>query len=154
MWRTDSLEKNLILGKIEGGRRKGQRGWDGWMASLTQWTWVWVSSGSQWWTGKSGVLQSMGSQRVGQDWVTELNWWSRIISPSYNSDSYLQSLFFLFAIQSNIHRVQGLEHGHFGGAITAYYRYLSEGILSLNGKTLYGTQPLFLYQFFQFQGMA
>ena len=46
MWRTDSLEKNLILGKIEGGRRKGQRGWDGWMASLTQWTWVWASSWS------------------------------------------------------------------------------------------------------------
>ena len=49
------------------------RGWDGWMASLTQWTWVWVSSGSWWWTGKPGVLQSMGSQRVGHDWATELN---------------------------------------------------------------------------------
>ena len=44
------------------------------MASLTQWTWVWVSSGSWWWTGRPGVLQSMGSQRVGQDWATELNW--------------------------------------------------------------------------------
>ena len=44
------------------------------MASPTQWTWVWVSSGSWWWTGKSGVLQSMGSQRVGHNWVTELNW--------------------------------------------------------------------------------
>ena len=49
------------------------RGWDGWMASLTQWTWVWVSSGSWWWTGKPGVLQSMGSQRVRHDWATELN---------------------------------------------------------------------------------
>ena len=45
-----------------------------WMASLTQWTWVWASSGSWWWTGKPGVLQSMGSQRVGHNWVTELNW--------------------------------------------------------------------------------
>ena len=50
------------------------RGWDGWMASRTQWTWVWASSGSWWWTGKPGMLQSMGSQRVGHDWVTELNW--------------------------------------------------------------------------------
>ena len=50
------------------------RGWDGWMASLTQWTWVWVYSGSWWWTGKPGVLQSMGSQRVGHNWATELNW--------------------------------------------------------------------------------
>ena len=49
MWRTDSLEKTLMLGKIEGGRRRDNRGWDGWMASLTQWTWVWVSSGSWWW---------------------------------------------------------------------------------------------------------
>ena len=47
------------------------RGWDDWMVSPTQWTWVWVSSGRWWWTGKSGVLQSMGSQRVGHDWVTE-----------------------------------------------------------------------------------
>ena len=50
------------------------RGWDGWMVSLTQWTWVWTSSGSWWWTGKPRVLQSMGSQRVRHDWATELNW--------------------------------------------------------------------------------
>ena len=50
------------------------RGWDGWMASPTQWTWIWASSGSWWWTGKPGVLQSMGSQRVRHDCVTELNW--------------------------------------------------------------------------------
>ena len=49
-------------------------GWDGWMASLTQWTWVWVDSGSWWWTGRPGVLWFMGSQRVRHDWVTELNW--------------------------------------------------------------------------------
>ena len=50
------------------------RGWDGWMASSTQWTWVWVNSGSWWWTGRPGVLQLMGSQRVGHDWVIELDW--------------------------------------------------------------------------------
>ena len=50
------------------------RGWDGWMPSPTQWTWVWVDSGSWWWTWRPGVLWFMGSQRVGHDWVTELNW--------------------------------------------------------------------------------
>ena len=71
MWRTDSLEEILILGKIEGRRRRGQR-----MRRLDGitdlWAWVWARSGSWWWTGKSGVLQSMGSQIVRHDWVTEL----------------------------------------------------------------------------------
>ena len=49
------------------------RGRDGWMATLTRWTWVWVDSGSWWWTGRPGVLRFMGSQRVGHDWATELN---------------------------------------------------------------------------------
>ena len=58
-----------------GARGEGDdSGWDGWMASLTQWTWVWADSGSWWWTGRCGVLQSMGLQRVGHNWVTELNW--------------------------------------------------------------------------------
>jgi len=74
MWRVDSLEKTLMLGGIGGRRRKGRRGWDGWLASLTRWTWVWVNSGSWWWTGRPGVLQFMESQRVGHDWATELNW--------------------------------------------------------------------------------
>ena len=56
------------------GGSGADRGWDGWMASPTQWTWVWVSSRSWWWTGKPGVLQSMGLQSVGYDWKTELNW--------------------------------------------------------------------------------
>ena len=75
MWRVDSLEKTLMLGGI-GGRRRRRQGWDGWMASLTRWTWVWVNSGSWWWTGRPGVLQFMGLQRVGHDWVTELNWYN------------------------------------------------------------------------------
>ena len=74
MWRVDSFEKTLILGKIEAGGEGDNRGWDGWMASWTQWTWVWVSSGSWWWTGRPDGLQSMGSQRVWHDSVTELNW--------------------------------------------------------------------------------
>ena len=74
MQRNDSLEKTLMLGKTEGRRRRDDRGWDGWMASLTWWTWVWASSRNWWWTGKPGVLQSMGLQRVRNNWVTELNW--------------------------------------------------------------------------------
>ena len=73
MWRTDSLEKTLMLGKIEGRRKRGQQGWNGWMVSLTWWTWVWINSGSWWWTGRPGMLQSMGLQRVRQEWATELN---------------------------------------------------------------------------------
>ena len=60
--------------RLKAGGEGDNRGWDGWMASLTQWTWVWGSSRSWWWTGKPGVLQSRGSQRVRHDQVTELNW--------------------------------------------------------------------------------
>ena len=64
--------------RLKVGGDGDNRGWDGWMASLTWWTWVWVSSGSWWWTGKPGMLQSMGLQRVGHKWVwlnwTELTW--------------------------------------------------------------------------------
>ena len=69
---VDSLEKTLMLGT---GGEGDYRAWDGWMASLTQWAWVWVNSGSWWWTGRPGVLQFMGSQSRTQlsDW-TELNW--------------------------------------------------------------------------------
>ena len=70
MLRTDSFEKTLMLGNIDAGREGDNRGWDGWTASLTRWTWVWVSSRSWWWTGKSGVLQSMGLQS--QTWLS--NW--------------------------------------------------------------------------------
>ena len=70
MWRTDSLKKMLMLGKIEG---RGGRHPLGWVASPTQWPWVWVSSGSCWWTGKPGMLQSMESQTVGHEWAAELN---------------------------------------------------------------------------------
>ena len=56
------------------GGEGDNRGWDGWMASPTRWAWVWVNSGSWWWTGRPGVLRFMGSQRVRHDWATELNW--------------------------------------------------------------------------------
>ena len=59
--------------RLKAGGEWHNRGWDGWMASLTQWTGVWVGSGNWWWTGKPGMLQSVGLQRVEHDWVTELN---------------------------------------------------------------------------------
>ena len=71
IWRADSFEKTLVLKRLKAGGEGDDRGWDGWMASLTQWTWVWVSSGSWWWTGKPGVLQSLGSQSTGHNWATE-----------------------------------------------------------------------------------
>ena len=64
MRRTNSSEKTLMLEKIEGRWEGGHRGWAGWMAASIQWTWVWASSGRWWRTGKTGVLWSMGSQRV------------------------------------------------------------------------------------------
>ena len=60
--------------KLGAGGEGDDRGWDGWMASSTQWTWVWVDSRSWWWTGRPGVPRFMGSQRIGHDWMTELNW--------------------------------------------------------------------------------
>ena len=61
MWRTDSFEKTLMLERLKVGGEGDDRGWDDWMASPTQWTWVWVISGSWWWTETPRVLQSMGS---------------------------------------------------------------------------------------------
>ena len=60
--------------RLKAGEEGGDGGWDGWMASLTQWTWVWVNPGSWWWTGRPGMLQSRGSQRVRHHWATKLNW--------------------------------------------------------------------------------
>ena len=74
MRRVDSLEKTLMWEGLGAGGEGDDVGWDGWMASPTRWTWVWVNFGSWWWMGRPGVLWFMGSQRVKHDWVTELNW--------------------------------------------------------------------------------
>ena len=63
------LKRHWCWERLRAGGEGDDRGWDGWMASPTQWTWVWVDSGSWWWTGRPGMLQFMGLQRV-----TELNW--------------------------------------------------------------------------------
>ena len=67
------LKRPWCWERLRAGREGDNRGWDGWMASLIQWTWVWLNSGSWWWTGRPGVLQSMESQRVGHYWATELS---------------------------------------------------------------------------------
>ena len=71
MQRAYSLEKPWCWERLKARGEGDDRGWDGWMASPTRWTWVWVNSGSQWWTGRPGVLQFLGLQRVRHDW---LNW--------------------------------------------------------------------------------
>ena len=70
--KTDLLEKTLMLGKIEGRKKRGGLRMR-WLDGITNgWTWIWVNSGSWWWTGRPSMLQSMGSQRIGHNWVTEL----------------------------------------------------------------------------------
>ena len=81
------LKRPWCWERLRAGREGDNRGWDGWMASPTQWTWVWVGFGSWWWTGKPGMLWFMGSKRVGHDWVTELNLCIQ------RSCSFLDSLF-------------------------------------------------------------
>ena len=68
--------------RLKVGGEAADRGWDGWMASSTQWTWVWVSSGSWWWTGRPGMLRFMRLQRVRHNCVTEVNW--NIVFPQYH----------------------------------------------------------------------
>ena len=70
-WEERTHWKRLMLGKTEAGGEGGDRGWDGWMASLTQWTWVWANGRTQWRKGKPGVPQAMWSQVVRHDWMTE-----------------------------------------------------------------------------------
>ena len=78
LWPADAklihMKRPWCCERLKMGGEGEDRGWDGWMASLTQWTWVWVNSRSWWWTWRPGVLQFMRSQRVGHDWAIELNW--------------------------------------------------------------------------------
>ena len=69
------LKRPCCWEKLKAGGEGDDREWDGWMASPTLWTWVWASSGSWWWTGRPGMLQSMVLQRAGHDWTTELTDW-------------------------------------------------------------------------------
>ena len=79
------LKRPWCWERLKAGGEGDDWGWDGWMASPTRWTWVWVNSGSWWWTGRPGVLRKE-SQRVGHDWATELNWTER----NYSSIKFLK----------------------------------------------------------------
>ena len=138
----DSLEKTLMLGGIGGRRKRGQQRWDGWMASLTRWTWVWVNSGSWWWTGRPGVLWFMGSQRVRHDWVTELNctefcmyvwWWMSskltVVSSLYVSNSNLYAIH-LKLIQCHM-------------SIVSQKKYFEHDLLLKNENETIKNMPLF-----------
>jgi len=92
------LIRPWYLERLKVGGEGDDRGWDGWMASLPQWTWVWVNSASWWWTGKLVVLQSMGSQRVRDDWATELNWTVLICQLPFNTTGK-SCIIFLFISQ-------------------------------------------------------
>ena len=84
MWRPNSLEKTLMLGKIEDRREEDNRCWDSWMASLTQWTWVWAGSGRWWRTGKPDMLQSMGCKELDMTkWVKNNSFWWLICCIKY-----------------------------------------------------------------------
>ena len=73
--------------RLRAGGEGSNRGWDGWMVSLIQWTWVWVNPGNWWWTGRPGMLQSMGLQSVRHDWVTELK-----VKPEYSLEGLMLKL--------------------------------------------------------------
>ena len=103
MWRPTHWKTPWCWEGLKAGGKGDDRGWDSCMASLTQWTWLWVNSGSWWWTGRPGLLQSMGLQRVGHDWATELTlrtvMWPHLVSVSssgkwgqYLPCSFLQRL--------------------------------------------------------------
>ena len=95
MWRANLLEKTLMLGKIEARAEGNNGGWDGWMASLNQWTWVWISSGRWWRVAKPCVLQSFGTQGVGLDWATEQQQKLSVFSLIICSDSSIANIFTL-----------------------------------------------------------
>ena len=97
MWRVDSLEKTWCWEGLGEGGEGDDRGWDGWMASPTQWTCVWVNSGSLWWPGRPGVLWFMGSQRVGHNWVTELTDWSEYYGIMWYKLLRIISVYFTFS---------------------------------------------------------
>jgi len=123
------------------GGEGDDRGWDGWMASLTRWTWVWVNSRSWWWTGRPGVLGFMGSQRVGHDWATELNWifhhvyildvlyrficwWTSRLFPCVNSAAVKNGIHasFLILVSSQYMPRNGIA-GSYGGFILNFVWY-------------------------------
>ena len=88
--------------RLKAGGEGDNGGWDGWRASLTQWAWVWVNLESWWWTGKPGVLQSMGSQRVGHSWATELNWIFHCLNRPFICRGHSGCFHFLISVKNAV----------------------------------------------------
>ena len=135
MKRTDSFEKTLMLGKIEGWRRRGwdDRGWDGWMLSLTQWTWIWVNSGSWWWTGRPAVSAVHGITKS----QTRLSDWTELIVRSHRSFLVITSdprfyLILHFRVSKTV-----AKNAHWGKQMppNAVYHRWTAGISIQNSKT-------------------
>ena len=103
MGRVNSLE-SWYWERLKAGGEGDDRGWYGWMASPTQWTWIWVDSGSWWWPVRTGMLQSMGSQRVRHDWATELNWYFFMLYSFSLVMEYAISGLYTFLLFSNSFR--------------------------------------------------
>ena len=102
IWPPDCEELTLLIRpwcweRLRAGVEEDDRGWNGWMASLTQWTWIWVDSGSWWWTGRSVERWFMGSQRVRNEWATELNWTE--LNPLFLHSILLSILSFTLILQ-------------------------------------------------------
>ena len=123
------LKRPWCWERLRAGGEGDDRGWDGWTASPTQWTWVWVDSRSWWWTGRPGVLRFMGSQRVGHDWATELNWTEESV---YLFNLYtnqiqicLQILVLSLATKKKLNIFSQ----------TDFYRLYSQTIIKSDGKT-------------------
>ena len=100
MQKTDSLEKYWCWERLKVRGEGDNRGWDGWMVSSIRWTWVWVSFGSWWWTGKPGMLQPTGSQRVGHNWGTEPNWTTGGLCPMWHCPNQCTSCKVKFSVFS------------------------------------------------------
>ena len=102
MWELTHWKRPWCWKRLKVGREGDDRGWDGWMASPTQWIWVWVNSRCWWWTERCGMLQSMGSQRVRHNWVTELNWGelSKILATlkCYSTEKLINVLYFYYIV--------------------------------------------------------
>ena len=96
MQSVDSLERLWCWEGLGAGGEGNDIGWDAWMEIPTRWTWVWLNSGSWWWTRRPGVLQFMGSQRVGHDWATDLHWTEAVVSILWplRSPGYRQELIY------------------------------------------------------------
>ena len=117
--RLTHLKRPWCWERLRAGGEGDDRGWGGWMASETQWTWVWVNSGSWWWTGRPGMLWFIVSQRVGHDWATELNW-ARVCTSSLpyvlNNDCLVKILLVCFDVCTYLSRTP-LRSPHVGSKI-------------------------------------